>query len=456
MSFTVESVNQPPIEAILRLPKIHSGAGRKLMKHLALDVNGVWETSVDSDYEMPWDLGPWDDGEIPWDPWAPDYHFEGVYNPQLEFDNFISVFSTISTYETEEVLSYFDGGNDLSGSGKWWGGCMAESGMIYGIPYNDTRILKIDPRTNAVSFFGDFEGTAKWKGGVVGRNGKIYGVPHNSTSVLVINPSDDSTSLIEGLSESTGKWAGGVLGPDGYIYCCPDPGTNGSTIGSMLVIGPSSDIAFTRSSAIKGGGLALHPTGYAATSFSGGISGRGDCCSCINLDSGAETIDCSIGVISGYFYDGQCGAILAPNGNIYAPIGRLAYYSSGSTITTNKYTAKITMPPLTQTIITSKNYNGYLSYGQHAFSGGVLAPNGHIYCIPYTMSSVDRIDPTDDSIKSAGMVSSDVGKWAGGVLAPNGRIYCIPHNYNKILQISNVGEMNSKTVLLTHPFVNKF
>ena len=435
------------INAVLRPARLHSGTGRHLLKHLVVDVNGIWETSVGSDYEMPWDVfDPWDDTDINFDPWEPGYGYSGVYDPEAGFNDFMSLFSTIGAYETTEVVAYFDDGSDLTGVSKWWGGCLSESGMIYGIPYNDTRILKINPRTNKVSFFGEFEGTAKWKGGVVGRNGKIYCVPHNSTSVLVIDPSDDSTSLIEGLSESIEKWGGGVLGPDGYIYCCPDPSSSGTTIGSMLVIDPSSDIAFTRSSIMRGVGMALSRNGYALTAYCGE---NYPSYSRIDLSSGIET---QSGFYTSSYYDGQCGAVLAPNGKVYCPIGRVGVLPTSGSSLINTKTVCLTDSPLSLSRL-SKTYSPYRA---HIFSGGVLAPNGHIYCVPLTFGFIDRIDPTDNAIASIAAVSSDANKWAGGVLAPNGRIYFIPHNYNKVLELSNVGEMNSKTVLLTHPYVNKF
>ena len=62
-----------------------------------------------------------------------------------------------------------------------------------------------------------------------------------------------------------------------------------------------------------------------------------------------------------------------------------------------------------------------------SYIGGVLAPNGKIYCIPYNATSVGVIDPTAGTFTTFGTAGSG-GAYYGGVLAPNGKIYCIPFN----------------------------
>jgi hypothetical protein len=65
---------------------------------------------------------------------------------------------------------------------------LAPNGKIYGIPFNSTQVLEIDPNTRAASLFGDLSGTTyKLYGGVLAPNGKIYGIPFNSTQVLEIS-----------------------------------------------------------------------------------------------------------------------------------------------------------------------------------------------------------------------------------------------------------------------------
>ena len=78
--------------------------------------------------------------------------------------------------------------------------------------------------------------------------------------------------------------------------------------------------------------------------------------------------------------------------------------------------------------------------GSDKWNGGVLAPNGKIYGIPRSTTSVLIIDPvtnTTDTTTISGL-SSETSKWLGGVLAPNGKIYCIPYNSSSVLIIDPV------------------
>ena len=92
--------------------------------------------------------------------------------------------------------------------------------------------------------------------------------------------------------------------------------------------------------------------------------------------------------------------------------------------------------------------DGYLNVGADGdcFVGGVLAPNGHIYCIPYNANYVMKID-TNYGSETYGKPSrieteiteTDAGAsskcWWGGTLAPNGKIYCAPYNAKWVLVI---------------------
>ena len=75
----------------------------------------------------------------------------------------------------------------LSGSEKWDGGALAPDGCIYGIPYNSTSVLKIDPVAGTATTFGSLSGSYKWSNGALAPDGCIYGIPYNSTSVLKLS-----------------------------------------------------------------------------------------------------------------------------------------------------------------------------------------------------------------------------------------------------------------------------
>jgi len=67
--------------------------------------------------------------------------------------------------------------------------------------------------------------------------------------------------------------------------------------------------------------------------------------------------------------------------------------------------------------------------------GGVLAPNGAIYNIPYDSATILKINPNTDESIVLGSLSSDTAKWAGGVLGSNSAIYGMPYNSTTILKI---------------------
>ena len=50
-----------------------------------------------------------------------------------------------------------------------------------------TSVLKIDPVTDTATTIGSLSGTYKWAGGILAPNGMVYGIPYNSTTVLKID-----------------------------------------------------------------------------------------------------------------------------------------------------------------------------------------------------------------------------------------------------------------------------
>ena len=86
--------------------------------------------------------------------------------------------------------------------------------------------------------------------------------------------------------------------------------------------------------------------------------------------------------------------------------------------------------------------------GGYKWVGGVLAPNGKIYCLPRGSSSVLIIDPatdTGDITTIAGLSGSD--RWSAGVLAPNGKVYGIPFNSTSVLILDPVTNTADTTTI---------
>ena len=66
---------------------------------------------------------------------------------------------------------------------------------------------------------------------------------------------------------------------------------------------------------------------------------------------------------------------------------------------------------------------------QDKWAGGVLAPNGRIYGMPWRSSTVLEFDPTTKAISLLGSaIGSANYSWSGGVLAQSGRIVAVPYN----------------------------
>ena len=153
---------------------------------------------------------------------------------QLLLDGLLIIDPTTDTADTTTITG-------LNGAAKWTGGVLAGNGRIYLIPWSSTSVLIIDPATDTADsiavtssvdakwYGGVLVGIAvtssvdaKWYGGVLAGNGKIYGIPFQSTSVLIIDPTTNTadTTTITGMS-GDGNWADGVLAGNGMIYGIP-------------------------------------------------------------------------------------------------------------------------------------------------------------------------------------------------------------------------------------------
>ena len=132
---------------------------------------------------------------------------------------------------------------------------------------------------------------------------------------------------------------------------------------------------------------------------------------------------------------GYYGGVLAPNGKIYCiQLG----------------TAIGVIDPVLNNITSFETSTS-------SYAGGVLAPNGKIYCIPFNAISIGVIDPLTNTFTTFGSVTgTGAGNLAynGGVLAPNGNIYAIPRNATSVGVIDPVA--NTFTTFGTTPGNNAY
>ncbi len=281
------------------------------------------------------------------------------------------------------------------------------------------------PFDEALSTFGSLAGIGKWIGGVA-YNEFIYGVPFSSTSILKINTKTDTATTFGSFAGSS-KWAGGVLAPNGFIYCIPrDSGT-------ILKINPIDDTATTFGS-----------VGAVADQWYGGIMGPMGVIYCSSY-AGTKilrinTLDDSITVIdlfaSGVAAAGSAlGACIGVTGDIYfIPSNN---NSLGGIVKLSIKDQSLSIIPIT--------------VSGNAWQGGVLAPNGSIYCIPNNSTQVLKINTYDDSLKLFGSVGVGIAKWSAGFLGPNGIIYGVPRTDTTVLRIDTVNDTASTFGTVTSP-----
>lgn len=114
-------------------------------------------------------------------------------------------------------------GSVAATTNKWFNATLAPDGMIYGIAFGVTQILKIDPIAETVTYM---TGTASgyYLSGL-GANGKVYAAPRSSAPLNVYDPETDTNTTLNPTNgtwaTSISKWHGGVLAPNGKIYFAP-------------------------------------------------------------------------------------------------------------------------------------------------------------------------------------------------------------------------------------------
>merc|ERR1719491_175456 len=114
------------------------------------------------------------------------------------------------------------------------------------------------------------------------------------------------------------------------------------------------------------------------------------------------------------------GGVRAPDGNIYG-----VPYNSNQILCINVTNQSISLV-------------GDRHLGNRKWDGGTVAEDGCIYFSPYSAKEVLRFNPVDQS--TTRMVSTKVSgayaKWSGTALGHDGSIYCIPLNAQCILRIN--------------------
>jgi len=79
-----------------------------------------------------------------------------------------------------------------------------------------------------------------------------------------------------------------------------------------------------------------------------------------------------------------------------------------------------------------------LEKGSYAWHGGILAPNGCIYCFPSHCEKVLKID-CNSTPPRCELIGKSLGdkryKFGGGCIGPDGCVYCFPSDYHAVCKI---------------------
>ena len=278
---------------------------------------------------------------------------------------------------------------------------------------NATRVLKIDPRKNEISYIGpSYPGIQKWYGGLLGSDGCIYGIPHNATGVLKINPVTQSCSILgEGtLPEGKWKWHGGLSVCHGTrIIGFPN------NADSVLVVDVMDQRVYT-----VGGGSASASSDLLTRSGRHRIPQDGR----YKYLGGASTLD---GKFS-YLFPCDAERVLR--------------------IDNETLEMKLVGPELLE--------------GENKYQNGFVARDGCLYGIPQRASGVLRIMPgilyekediSADGDGDSSTLTTDSGedhvdvlycgedmvhtkdKFEGGVMGGDGNIYCMPLRAKALLKV---------------------
>ena len=91
--------------------------------------------------------------------------------------------------------------------------------------------------------------------------------------------------------------------------------------------------------------------------------------------------------------------------------------------------------------------------GNNAYIGGVLLPDGRVFCVPHNATQARTYDPSTNTVSLVGSFPGSLAN-SGGVLLPDGRVFCVPYNATRA-RVYGGGESFNINVLLS-AYLNKF
>lgn len=298
----------------------------------------------------------------------------------------------------------------------FWGGTVADNGLLYYTPYSATTGMKVDPSTDTISTFGSLPGGNKYIGLVKASNGMLYGIPYDALNILKIDPSTDTISTFGSLS-GTNKYVGGCLAANGKIYSFPFRASGGQ----ILEIDPATDTI---------------------RQF-GSVTGSDRC---------IGTVLGSNGLLYGIPYNLTQIAKLDPATDsitYFATLsGAAAKYNGGFLGPDNKIYCSPRAAGNWLVIDTALETIATIGSGASQCLGSFLTPGGIGFGVSFSSNSeLNKLDinaGTSELINVSGIA----GGGYSGLLAPNGSAYTVPGINNNQLKINNLGSVSPSDFII--------
>lgn len=288
---------------------------------------------------------------------------------------------------------------------KWAYACKSSvNGHIYGAPYRNTQLLKINTSTGAVAGFGTYgSGADSWIGSIEAPNGYVYGVPAGQSNILKIDPATDTATMFSRGDADGKKYYGGALADNGKIYFCPFDSTK------VKVLDPATDTVYDIPGVVFTNTNVNGQWGWFVKAASGKLY------ACPRYDNRILVVDpsddslsyISTGVLAG---DRKfCGGVVGANGHIYF-VPRSA-------------TTCMALDPSAGVARTF----GTLPAGTDKWTWAI-ARGPYVICIPrYQSSDFLIIDTRNDSLTFLPSLLNLTDKFVGAVDGGDGNLYMVPY-----------------------------
>lgn len=366
------------------------------------------------------------------------YGIPGSDNRIIEFD------------PTNDSVTFYDIDSSAT-TGKWTVptdgdvGVPGNNGKIYGMAFNDDRVIEFDPETNEVNYYGDQSeiGRAvnnKWLKSVLIGN-KIFGIPGKDGRIIEFNTDTKEVKLTDDiLGSAAAKYNNATVAPNGNIYCIPATANQileiiPTTSQINLLGDPSVINVYNGENNLKWSSLGV--VKYENYIINAPYVDRR--LIVLNTLNGSinfyETADTSV-------YFGWDAGVVADNDKIY-----YFPYRAGSILEFNPADNSINLHTHEELLPSSTNA---------PWRPPIKAANGKLYGVPSLDTRVIVFNPADGSINFIQPVDGSFGypttsKFAPGILATNGKIYAATYEdpEKRIIEIDP--ETDTVKVITTYP-----